>query len=120
SYIAKVPQRVSYHDLLKSNPIICSSVMVDAYLLGASRMPVIGKNEDFSLWLELLKRAPYAYGLADVCGVYTVRHQSVSASKVAAARQLWRIYRRTENLGCSTALYCFAHFLLRWIKNRIS
>jgi teichuronic acid biosynthesis glycosyltransferase TuaG len=120
SHVATAPQRVSYHDLLKSNPITCSSVMLDTQLLGPLRMPVISKNEDFCMWLQLLKKEAYAHGMSEVFGVYTVRAESVSSSKFAAARELWRIYRKIEGLGLLTALYYFAHFLFHWCENRKS
>jgi teichuronic acid biosynthesis glycosyltransferase TuaG len=118
SYVAAAPQRVSYHDLLKSNSITCSSVILDSRLLGPARMPLIPKNEDFCLWLQLLKKTEYAYGLSETCGVYTVRRQSVSSSKFAAARELWRIYRRIEELGFLTALYYLLRFVFHWSTTR--
>jgi len=119
SYNVAAPLRVSYHDLLKSNVITCSSVILDIERFGRPlQMPLIPKNEDFCLWLQLLKIVPYAYGLSEVCGDYTVRRESASSSKPAAARELWRIYRQVEKLNPLTSFYYFIHFVFQWSKNR--
>jgi teichuronic acid biosynthesis glycosyltransferase TuaG len=119
SYVSGAPARLSYRALLKSNDIICSSVLLDRQLLGGSQMASIRKNEDFSLWLQLLKKTPHAHGLNEVCGVYTVRPKSVSSNKTVVALELWRVYRQCEKLGWWATLYCFGHFVFHWCRKRV-
>lgn len=116
-YLSKVniPIRVSYDELLKTCVIGCLTAMYDAEKLGKITFPLIRKRQDFALWLKILKKVPFAYGLDDDLASYTVRNDSISANKFKAAQYNWYLYRKIENLSLIQSLYYFSHYMIKGI-----
>jgi teichuronic acid biosynthesis glycosyltransferase TuaG len=105
-----VPDRVSYHDLLKLPSVGCLTAIYDAETLGKVYMPLVRKRQDLGLWLKLLKKVPYGYGISDVLAQYQLRSDSISANKILAAKHTWYLYRNVECLQFLKASYYFAHY----------
>jgi len=105
-----VPDRVGYSDLLKTCSIGCLTAMYDSEYFGKVYMPLICKRQDFGLWLKLLKKTNYAYGLNETLAQYRVRKDSISANKANAAVFTWRLYREVEGLSLIKAGYYFGHY----------
>lgn len=112
----EVPQKQNYSQLLKTCPIGCLTAIYDTRKLGKVAMPLIRKRQDYGLWLKLLKRTEYAYGLNETLAVYRVRKNSVSSNKFKAARYQWKIYRDVEKMGRFKSLYYFTHYALNGIR----
>lgn len=110
-----VPDTVSYRDLLKSNYIGCLTAMYDNQKLGKVETPILRAQEDFGLWLRLLKQTPVAYGQNKVLALYTVRGGSVSSDKRTAAVNQWKVYREIEQLNLAVSCYYFAHYAIRGV-----
>src|SRR5690554_3771613 len=108
-----VPDKVTYSDLLKSCSIGCLTAMYDTEFFGKVYMPLIRKRQDLGLWLKLLKKTKYAYGLNETLGFYKVRKDSISANKKIAALFTWRLYRDIEKLSLPKASYYFSHYAVR-------
>src|SRR5690554_216745 len=108
-----VPDKVTYSDLLKSCSIGCLTAMYDTEFFGKVYMPLIRKRQDLGLWLKLLKKTKYAYGLNETLGFYKVRKDSISANKKSAALFTWRLYRDIEKLSLPKAGYYFSHYAVR-------
>lgn len=108
-----VPDRVSYSDLLKVCSIGCLTAMYDTKYFGKVYMPLIRKRQDLGLWLRLLKKTDYAYGLNETLAQYRVRTNSISANKANAAKFTWRLYRDVEGLNLVKASYYFSHYAVR-------
>nr|WP_231367517.1 glycosyltransferase family 2 protein [Thioalkalivibrio sp. AKL6] len=107
--VAGVPERVGYEELLKTNYIGCSTAMYDTRFFGKVEMPLIDRRQDYGLWLRLLKRVEFAYGLNEPLVRYTVRSGSVSSNKLTTAGYTWRVYRELEGLSRVRSAYCLAH-----------
>ena len=108
-----VPDKVTYSDLLKSCSIGCLTAMYDTEFFGKVYMPLIRKRQDLGLWLKLLKKTKYAYGLNETLGLYKVRSDSISANKKSAALFTWRLYREVEKINLLKAIYYFSHYAVR-------
>ena len=108
-----VPDKVSYSDLLKTCSIGCLTAMYDTEYFGKVTMPLIRKRQDLGLWLKLLKKTKYAYGLNETLAQYRVRPDSISANKANAAKFTWRLYREVEGLNVFKASYYFSHYAVR-------
>lgn len=108
-----VPDKICYSDLLKTNSIGCSTAVYDTKYFGKVKMSLIRKRQDLSLWLKLLKKTDYAYGLNETLAQYRVRTNSISANKVSAAKFTWRLYREVEGLNLIEAGYYFTHYAFR-------
>lgn len=107
------PAKVMYSDLLKTCSIGCLTAIYDTKHFGKVYMPNIRKRQDFGLWLELLKRTKFAYGLNEVLAQYRVRPDSISANKLSAAKHQWMIYRDVEKLSLPASSHYFAHYAVR-------
>jgi len=105
-----VPDRVSYSDLLKTPSIGCLTAIFDTEYFGKVYMPLIRKRQDLGLWLQLLKKTNYAYGLNETLAQYRVRSDSISANKSNAAKFTWHLYREVEGLNLIKASYYFSHY----------
>ena len=108
-----VPDRVCYSDLLKTCSIGCLTAIYDTEYFGKVYMPLIRKRQDLGLWLKLLKKTKYAYGLNETLGLYKVRSDSISANKKSAAFFTWRLYREVEKLNLIKSIYYFSNYAVR-------
>jgi teichuronic acid biosynthesis glycosyltransferase TuaG len=103
------PASISYTGLLKQNSLICSSVLLDATVLGGRAFPVMG-HEDYALWLELTRGGHSVLGIAEPLVYYCIRANSVSANKLKVLPYFWRIYREREGYSWPRAFF----FTLRY------
>lgn len=110
-----VPEKVEYSELLKQNIIGCLTAMYDTQKLGKVYMPDISKRQDFGLWLNILKKVPYAYGIDEPLAYYRVRTASVSSNKILASKYNWKLYREVEKLPLHKALYYFGWYTYKSI-----
>lgn len=111
----RVPTRQSYSDILKTCSIGCLTAMYDTKSFGKVYMPLIKRRQDLGLWLSLLKKIDYAYGIDDYLAIYRKRDRSISSNKVVAAQYQWRIYREIEKLSFIKSLYYFVHYTFNGI-----
>lgn len=116
-YLSKVniPVKTSYDGLLKTCVIGCLTAIYDAEKLGKITFPLIRKRQDFALWLQILKKIPFAYGLDEDLASYTVRNDSISANKFKAAQYNWHLYRHIEKLSLIQSVYYFSHYMIKGI-----
>lgn len=110
------PRKTDYKKMIRlSNPIGNLSVMYNQEILGKFEVPLIKKRNDFALWLKILKKTDYCYGMEDVLGVYRVgRSGSVSSNKMKQAKYHWQLYHEIEGHNVIKSLYeigCWA-----WVK----
>lgn len=108
-----VPEKVDYHELLKQNIIGCLTAIYDTKKVGKVYMPEILKRQDFALWLKILKKIPYAYGLNEPLAYYRVRTDSVSSNRIFASKYNWIMYREVEKLPLHKAIYYFGWYTYR-------
>lgn len=101
------PKKVDYKKCLRlSNPIGNLSVVYNQELLGKFEVPLIKKRNDFALWLQILKKTKYCYGMSDVLGTYRVgRTGSVSSNKLKQIRYHWQLYRKIERMNVIKSAY---------------
>ena len=105
------PSKISYQKCIcLSNPIGNLTAMYDQEALGKFEVPYIRKRNDFALWLQILKKTQFCYGMEEVLGSYRMgRAGSVSHNKLSQAKYHWQLYhdieqhnffRSTYELGC--------------------
>lgn len=111
----RVPERVCYRALLRQNVIPCSSVLVRRSCLRDVTVERTDIHEDFSAWLQILCREPYAYGVNEPLVVYRVSRASRSGDKWAAAAMTFRTYR-AAGLSKGRAAFYFCIYAYRSLK----
>jgi glycosyltransferase involved in cell wall biosynthesis len=116
--LVKVPDSLTYEQLLKNTSIATLTALVDRELAGKVSM----KNQpydDFCLWLSILRPGLLAHGLNEDLARYRVRSKSVSSRRLRSAGWVWRIYRDVEKLSWGKSAWCFAHWSTRAYLKRV-
>lgn len=83
-------------------------------------VPPIRKRNDFALWLKILKREKYCYGMKDVLAYYRVRENSVSSNKKTLIKYQWELYREIERLPVAVCCFAMATLMLRKTVNKLT
>lgn len=101
------PAKTDYKKCIRlSNPIGNLSVMFDQETLGSFEVPPIKKRNDFALWLQILKKTDYCYGMEDVLGTYRMgRAGSVSSNKLKQIKYHWQLYLQIERHSIIRSIY---------------
>lgn len=111
--VAKTKQKTNYNGVLLSCPVGNSTVMYNVVKLGKFAVPNIRKRNDDALWLQLLKKEKYIYGMPDVLMQYRVRANSISSNKLVLIKYHWQLYRKIEHLSVVRSAFhiCYWVFL---------
>lgn len=72
-----------------------------------------------ALWLLIMKRGFKAYGLKEALADYRLVSTSNTAKKWKAAKDVWKVYRRIENLPLIYAAFCFCGYAMHAVIKRI-
>lgn len=91
--------KTDYNRLLLDCPVGNSSVIYDVESMGKFEVPNIRKRNDDALWLTMLKKEKYIWGMPDVLMRYRVRQNSISSNKLAVIKYHWILYRNIEHLN---------------------
>lgn len=116
---------VGYKDFVKDNCIGCLSAIYDSKVLGKIFMPVIRKRQDWGLWLLIIQKCKYAYGLQEPLAIYRQRAGSVSANKFNLIKHNLRVYREVLHFSLlkSWTLFIFLfvpNYVGKKLKNKVS
>ncbi|NJP39566.1 glycosyltransferase family 2 protein [Oscillospiraceae bacterium HV4-5-C5C] len=103
--IIRALPRCNYNRLLLDCPVGNSTVMYDVKAMGKFEVPDIRKRNDDALWLQMLKKEPYIYGMTDVLMLYRLRSGSISSNKWKLVRYHWQLYREIEHLSVPRSLF---------------
>lgn len=111
--------KMSYDSYLKNTIIGCLTVIIDKEKTGSFEMPDLRSSHDMALWLLIMKRGFYAYGLDDNLAKYRVSSFSNTSNKFKAAKEVWVLYRDIEKLNFIYSTICFISYAFHAIKKRI-
>jgi glycosyltransferase involved in cell wall biosynthesis len=111
--IIKSKTKTDYNGVLLSCPVGNSTVIYNVEKLGKFVVPNIRKRNDDALWLQILKKEKYIYGLPDVLMKYRVRTNSISSNKISLVKYHWKLYREIEQLSVPRSIFhiCYWGFL---------
>jgi len=101
------PEKTDYRKCIRlSNPMGNLTVMYDQEKLGKFEVPAIRKRNDFALWLQILKKTKYCYGMTDILATYRMgRSGSVSSNKIKQAKYHWQLYYEIEGHNIVRSAY---------------
>ena len=97
--VIKTPKKTNYNRLLLDCPVGNSTVVYNVRAMGKFAVPNIRKRNDDALWLQMLKKEKYIYGMNDVLMEYRVRQNSISSNKMSLIKYHWQLYRDIEHLS---------------------
>jgi teichuronic acid biosynthesis glycosyltransferase TuaG len=111
---------LNYKIMLRNNYIGCLTAMYDTQKVGKVYMPEMRKRQDWGLWLLILKKSDYAYGIEESLAVYRNRSHSISANKIKLIKYNFSIYRELENFSFIKSTYrlmIFFYFYFTYKKS---
>jgi len=111
--IFKSKNKTNYNGLLLNCPVGNSTVMYNVEKLGKFEVPNIRKRNDDALWLKILRKEEYIYGIKDVLMSYRIRSNSLSRNKLDLVKYHWYLYREIEHLSIIRSLFhiCYWGFI---------
>lgn len=110
--IIKAVPRTSYNRLLLDCPVGNSSVMYHVEKMGKFCVPNIRKRNDDALWLKMLKKEKYIYGMKDVLMKYRIRRDSISNNKLKVIKYHWILYRQIEHLSIIRSMFHISYWCI--------
>ncbi|WP_294095053.1 glycosyltransferase family 2 protein [uncultured Cetobacterium sp.] len=112
----RVPKKVSYNMMLWHDYLGCLTVVYNQRIHGKVYSEDIRKNNDYSLFLNILKKEKYAYGLREPLAKYRIRKGSISRNKLQTIKPHYHLIRSIEKKSVFKSVLCiFSHFLIKKI-----
>ena len=91
--VIKTVEKTNYNRLLLDCPVGNSTVMYNVGIMGKFEVPNIRKRNDDALWLQMLKKEKYIWGMPEVLMQYRIRSNSISSNKLKVIKYHWILYR---------------------------
>lgn len=113
-YTVKSKKILNFQDIVKANPICCSSVIIEKNLLLKNKFNNLRTKEDYELWLRISKKIPF-YPLNKRLTNYRVRDNSLSSLQINKIINAFKIFRFYNNYDFIVSIY----FVLRLYINAI-
>lgn len=110
--IIKTVPKANYNRVLLDCPIGNSTVMYNVEKMGKFEVPNIRKRNDDALWLQMLKKEKYIYGMKSVLMKYRIRRNSISSNKFKVIKYHWILYRDIEHLSIVRSLFHIAYWCI--------
>lgn len=101
----KTKKKADYNRILLDCPVGNSTVMYNVSALGKFEVPNIRKRNDDALWLQMLKKEKYIYGMDEVLMEYRIRTNSISSNKLDLVKYHWKLYREIEHLSVPRSVF---------------
>ena len=98
-------KKTDYNRLLLDCPVGNSSVVYNVEKMGKFEVPNIRKRNDDALWLQMLKKEKYIWGMPDVLMKYRIRPNSISSNKFKVIKYHWILYREIEHLSVIRSVF---------------
>ncbi|MGY5354037.1 glycosyltransferase family 2 protein [Wenyingzhuangia sp. IMCC45467] len=111
-------EKLSYRNMLRSNKIGCLTAIYNQEKIGKVYMPNIRKRQDYALWLNILKKIDFAYGLQEILASYRIRNFSMSAKKTEMLKWNWKLFREVEQKSILSSMYYLLCNICIKLKNR--
>lgn len=111
--VIKTVKKTDYNRLLLDCPVGNSTVMYNVDKMGKFEVPNIRKRNDDALWLTMLKKEKYIWGMNEVLMKYRIRQNSISSNKLQLIKYHWKLYREIEHLSVFRSAFhvCYWCFL---------
>lgn len=109
-----IPQQLTYKQLLKTNVIPCSSVVMRTDVAREFYMCRDDLHEDYILWLRVLKKYKTAVGIDEPLIKSRLSRGGKSRNKLKSAKMQFGVYRYM-GFGVLKSLYYFCHYAVNGV-----
>lgn len=100
-----------YDGVLKTCPGN-STVIYNAEKLGKFKIPDIKKRNDYVMWLKVIKKEKYLYGIEEPLGSHRIRTDGISSNKKSLVGYHWKVYREIEKLSLIKSIYLIMYWII--------
>ncbi|WP_416445589.1 glycosyltransferase family 2 protein [Leeuwenhoekiella sp. A16] len=112
--------KIDFTKLLKANYIGNLTAIYNASVLGKEYFSDLRVRQDWGMWLKLIQKAGYAYGISESLATYRVRKGSISANKWNMLKYNFKVYNEVLNFSFLKSTILLAQFLWeqKTVKNK--
>ena len=110
---------INLQRILKTNDIICSSVVLSKSVLGKSRFPMLEKRQDHALWIELIAKGQNVTKINIPLLKYRVQKSSLSGNKYSAMGWSYYLLRSHLNFNFFKSCYYFINYLIIGFRKQL-
>ncbi|MGV8993399.1 MAG: glycosyltransferase family 2 protein [Flavobacterium sp.] len=108
----RAPYNLNFSKMFVANWIGNLTAIYDSEQVGKMTISAARKRQDWTLWLKLLKKVPYANVVPESLAFYRVGNQSVSSSKISLLKHNYQVYRNFHKLNTFVSIFCMLLFLM--------
>lgn len=108
----KTIEKTDYNRLLLDCPVGNSTVMYNVETMGKFEVPNIRKRNDDALWLQMLKKEKYIWGMPNVLMKYRIRQNSISSNKLKVIKYHWILYREVEKISILRSVFHICYWCI--------
>lgn len=113
------PKKINKFSMYRYCWVGCLTVMYDASKVGLIQIEDIKKNNDYAMWLKIIKKAK-CYRLNKTLGVYRRRKGSISGqSKLSLIKWHYRLFREADYKGILSSIFLTIQNLIFGIIKKI-
>ena len=112
--IIESPGQITYKDLLKTNVIANSTVLIDRKNVAMKKILMGYKvqYDDYVRWLNITSAYGHAMGLDVSLMLYFYNADTDSGNKIRSFFRTWRVYRDSQKLSLLKSSYYIIHYAL--------
>ena len=108
-HVIGVKELLTEKDLLRQNPINCSSVVALTSVVRQFPMICEGAHEDYITWMSIIRRYKTVCGVSEPLLYYRISESGKSGRKLKSARMTWRSYR-CMGMSIPKSCLCFISY----------
>ena len=109
---------LNYDDLLKSNEIGLSTVVLKKNIIEENLFPTLKTQEDYAAWLKLIKKNK-AYNLQETLVIWNKSKNSLSSNFFQKISDAFKVFYFHENFNIFRSIYYLLKLSLNSIKRKI-
>lgn len=118
------PKKVSHTSMLRDCGIGCLTGIYDTTNIGKVYFPNLRKRQDWGMWLQLMRKVKYGYGINERLALYRLRNNSLSSNKFKLLKYNHLVYKEIEGYPSFIAwgllfLYFMPYYFYKKTKQRI-
>ena len=110
--VIKCKDIADYKKVLRTCPIGSSTVVLTSEQLRKVSIPIIRKNNDYALWLQLLRDGTKVYGMHEILMQYRIISSSNSFNKKKMIKYFWEVYRKYEGFSITKSAILLGQYIL--------
>ena len=115
-----IKKKINYNDLLKSCDVGLSTVICDRSILSKKLFPKLKTKEDYCLWLNILKKGKFLYGLNQNLTSWRKTDNSLSSSIIQKIFDSFKLYNHYHKYNVFMSAYLTIRLTIYAVLKKIN